>query len=140
MSNQNEMAIYVPTKTMDGKQGGQELYDVSRLTQDHDALGALKHQDPFLYHSIPAVHKATLAFKDIDSSEAMESSPAVVARQSRVTTECHISLLLEDILEDDELFQADADEDVLGPSENLLDLLFGTSHVHDGDNNIGPAQ
>lgn len=116
--------VCVLTKTMDAKQEYQGVFNCSRMSQS--ALGALKQQDPFLYNSIPAVHKAALVFKDVDVFETTDASrPAIVARKSRLTTECHTDLHLEDILDNGEIFQESDDEDpALVDSSDALDLFI----------------
>lgn len=115
----NAQTIQVPVETELGERDHEVAIDISRLKRDD--LGPLKARDPFLYHSIPAVHKAVLTFKDIDLSEdARGPSSAVVTRKSRVTTECHVSLLLEDIFDAGELFPGDQKEPEL---EDLFPFL-----------------
>ena len=82
--------------------------DISQMSQSD--LKSLQKSDPFMYHSIPAVYRANLSLESFDhlqmasslASEASRSS-SVVHRKSRLTTECHDSLLLQDLLEDEEL-------------------------------------
>lgn len=135
MSNPNHSpSIRIPVECISSERGS-ALIDVSLLSQGD--LGALKKQDPFLYHSIPAVHKAFLALKDVELHQVTESRPAIVPRKSRVATECHVSLLLEDILDDGELSQATHGEDhELDLSDDVhldLFLFLGMPPCDDND-------
>lgn len=65
--------------------------DTKNITTPAD-LAALKVGDPFLYHSIPAVKKAELEFKEVDVSTLNDSTSgtgSIVKRQSKLTTEVH---------------------------------------------------
>ena len=76
--------------------------------------------DPFMYYSIPAVHKASLLFTDIDYSDIVTSnrqadfdshaSQVQVSRRTRVSFECHPSVLMEDIMNE---FEEEFDEQSL---------------------------
>eukprot|EP00984_Skeletonema_dohrnii_P002803 scaffold960_cov203-Skeletonema_dohrnii-CCMP3373.AAC.1 len=75
--------------------------DTSNLNeQDFDFL---KNQDPFLYYSIPAVRQAEVVHsRDIDVSDIQaqgKGSPRV-ERQSRISFECPMSVLMEDLTGD----------------------------------------
>jgi len=75
--------------------------DTSNLNeQDFDFL---KNQDPFLYYSIPAVRQAEVVqSRDIDVSDIQaqgKGSPRV-ERQSRISFECPMSVLMEDLMEE----------------------------------------
>jgi len=104
--------------------------------------------DPFMYYSIPAVHKASLLFTDIDYSDIVTNNrhadshpprppqlddtgeePAVqesveedankVSRRTRVSFECHPRVHLEDIVgELDEEFDVQ-----LLDSDNVVSML-----------------
>lgn len=124
MTDQEQMQIIsVPMNAMLSSQERQEAIDVRNLSQGE--LGALKKQDPFLYHSIPAAHRAALCLESGDISKAIESGPAIVYRKSRITTECHHSVLLEeDILGDDAFFEVEGEEYALDSYDDLLDLAL----------------
>lgn len=65
--------------------------DTRNITTPSD-LAALKVGDPFLYHSIPAVKKAELEFREVDVSTLHDSSSGsgcIVKRESKLTTEAH---------------------------------------------------
>ena len=89
-----------------------------------------------MYHSIPGVHKAELLHKDVDYSDIAaladtdaqqhsrahqeeettietDADEAKVSRRTRITFECHPSVLLADLL-DDFLLLDDSGHDVLG--------------------------
>jgi hypothetical protein len=73
-----------------------------------------------MYYSIPAVHKASLLFTDIDYSDIVTSnrqadfdshaSQVQVSRRTRVSFECHPSVLMEDIMNE---FEEEFDEQSL---------------------------
>lgn len=88
-----------------------ETIDLSLLTEQD--LTSLKHSDPFLYHSIPFVQKATLALKEVDHAKLLLDSPSssssssIVTRKTQLATECHESAPIEDLLSmDNEKFMA----------------------------------
>jgi hypothetical protein len=90
----------------------------------HDPEPILKVQDPFLYYSNDEVRMRELRFQappsspdDDDSSDAGSSSFAhrsqeqqttSCVRKTRISFELHPSLLLEDLIADDELFGGDS--------------------------------
>lgn len=103
--------------------------DVSKL--DEAELRTLKKKDPFLYHSIPAVHKATLSLNDVDCAniksqpeDAPKACSAKVLRKTRLSTESHMSVLLEDLIYNDELFRAEFQEHE-EDTEDLESVLNG---------------
>jgi hypothetical protein len=68
-------------------------------------LSFLYETDPFLYYSIPGVREAALSLKELDYSEALQSSrkEASLSRKTRISFEKHTDLLLLDELFGDEL-------------------------------------
>ena len=110
--------LVVPT-IMHKPQQKQEV-DIRQMSA-HD-LDTLRRKDPFLYHSIPQVNKATLSVKTIDHSKVLkdtasthasssssdESSSSssstcstntmIVSRKTRITTEVAPSLLLDELI------------------------------------------
>jgi len=108
----DDIIIRVPTKTASNYSTKHQppQIDISKLNEDD--LKLLKTQDPFLYHSIPSVNKAKLNIKPIDytrviqdaSATTLESS-AIISRRTRVSTECHATLILDDLM--DEVFSTD---------------------------------
>ena len=144
--------------------------DLSSLSMDD--LRSLESSDPFLFHSIPEVHRARLAFKEVDlcsfdfsergadesrnsisndsSNTAGAGSPrrpsrrfssrttgstlnsstsslasSIVSRKSRVSTECHVSLIMDDLLDfdDDMISLGNSASDV----DDLMESLTGCS-------------
>mmetsp|Transcript_15797 Transcript_15797/g.26975 ORF Transcript_15797/g.26975 Transcript_15797/m.26975 type:complete len:144 (+) Transcript_15797:124-555(+) len=81
-------------------------------------LNSLQRKDPFMYHSIPSIHKAKLFNKDIDhsnlttqESENDDLTSSIVSRKSRISTECHMSVLMEDLLNiDDDEFSLECEK------------------------------
>lgn len=86
----------------------QKKLDIKDIT--FSDLASLKKSDPFMYYSIPAIRKAVLYGKEVDSSEISmpisdqiqrtmrgRSSKNQVTRQSRISFECYTDLLLEDL-------------------------------------------
>lgn len=130
MSNLNQLGtVCVSTKTTDATEEDHEVLGMSQ-----DTLEALRRQNPFLYHSIPAVHKASMALEEFHLSEETETSPVIVSRKTRLTTECHSNLHAEEILHDGELFQAYDEDSEPDPSDALdLFLLLGALN-HDSNN------
>ena len=82
-------------------------------------VAALKTKDPFMYYSIPSVKNAAVLQRDCDRANIdspinfsgpvckmqnqvgeNEPAPRAVTRKSRVSFECHASLLLEDVVND----------------------------------------
>ena len=80
-----------------------KTFDLTTL--DSSQLAQLKINDPFFYYSIPAMKDAFLHGTDADlvtlvetaTAEASASGKTMVARKSRVTTEGHLNLLLEEM-------------------------------------------
>ena len=85
--------------------------------------------DPFMYYSIPAVHKASLLFTDIDYSDIVTSnrqadfdshaSQVQVSRRTRVSFECHPRVHLEDIVGE---LEEEFDVQLLD-SDNVVSML-----------------
>ena len=91
--------------------------DLSQLSEND--LSSLQQKDAFMYYSIPSVHKARLYLKDLDHSKLVAPT-AIVSRKSRVSTECHMDVLLEDLLDlDDEEFMAECRQLQLRPTDLL---------------------
>jgi len=95
--------------------------DITKMSAND--LDTLRRKDPFLYHSIPQVNKATLSVKTVDHSKVLKdtasatslsslsssddassssssscSTSMVVARKTRITTEVAPSMLLEELI------------------------------------------
>ena len=75
--------------------------DTSNLNeQDFDFL---KNQDPFLYYSIPAVRQAEVVHSrdnDVSDIQVQGKGSPRVERQSRISFECPMSVLMEDLIGD----------------------------------------
>ena len=59
-----------------------------------------------MYYSIPEVHQASVLFKDVDYSDITRRSQegeaaSKVSRRTRVSFECHPSVILEEIMGDE---------------------------------------
>lgn len=135
-TNENQsQTIRVPIETGQGEPWSEEVVNVRALLARDGDLGALRARDPFLYHSIPTVHRAALALEEIDPSS--EPIPAAVPRKTRLTTECHVGLLLDGIVDNGEVLLPDGtvfdDDELLLPEggvrrgqeeEPILDLLL----------------
>ena len=102
-----------------------------------EEIRSLKKKDPFLYYSIPGARFARAALKDVDhsdinslcqsvsnvslgldSTKGKEPMSTTFSRRTRVSFECHSSIIMEDLLDefsDDEFsFLDDFDEDSFG--------------------------
>ena len=81
--------------------------DLPRLSEND--LGTLRTQDPSMYHSIPAVHRATITLREVDNvNNLVTQGNCVVTRKSR--TEGCMELLMEDFFDDGEIFDTESDE------------------------------
>ena len=73
-------------------------------------LQVLRKQDPFMYHSIPSDHKATNTLQAEDNVKTISTqASSIVIRKSRVSTESHPSLLMEDLIGDEWILNDDFD-------------------------------
>ena len=96
--------ISVPTKTDDNIP--KKTVDLKNITS-LDNLKSIHKQDPFMYYSIPEVHRATVLMQDIDLTNILGGAPAQeaqdetphasqkVSRSTRISFECHPDLLFE---------------------------------------------
>eukprot|EP00584_Thalassiosira_punctigera_P007932 CAMPEP_0172537964 /NCGR_PEP_ID=MMETSP1067-20121228/9464_1 /TAXON_ID=265564 ORGANISM="Thalassiosira punctigera, Strain Tpunct2005C2" /NCGR_SAMPLE_ID=MMETSP1067 /ASSEMBLY_ACC=CAM_ASM_000444 /LENGTH=101 /DNA_ID=CAMNT_0013323373 /DNA_START=160 /DNA_END=465 /DNA_ORIENTATION=+ len=79
---------------------GTKEIDLGQLNQQD--LENLKERDPFAYHSTPSVRGATVSNEDADPSRlfpgGLPEASSIVSRMSRLSTECHASVLMESIL------------------------------------------
>ena len=56
-----------------------------------------------MYHSIPEVYKATYTLQEVEYAKTGPSqASSIVTRKLRVSTECHLSLLMEEFLQDED--------------------------------------
>ena len=116
-----------------------KILDTSEL--DEQDLEALKKQDPFLYYSIPAVwqadiiHNSDVDIRAIRGSGSQTSrrasapgrmqsdeSSTKVERKTRISFECHMDVLLEDLMDEfDDSFLQEFPE---GAGLDFEDLIF----------------
>ena len=108
--------LVVPT-IMHKPQQEQEI-DIRNMSAND--LDTLRRKDPFLYHSIPQVNKATLSVKTVDHSKVLKDTASsksyasssssssscsttntmIVSRKTRITTEVAPSMLLDELIYD----------------------------------------
>ena len=98
MINSTEQILFlVPTI----KEEHHQEMDMHRLSEND--LKTLRTKDPFMYHSIPEVHTATFTLQEVEYANTISSqASSTVTRKSRVSTECHPSLLTKEFLQDEE--------------------------------------
>ncbi len=94
-------------------------------------LPVLWKQDPFMYNLIPSDHKATITLQAEDSVKTiLTQASSIVIRKSRVSTESHLSLLMEDLFDYERILNACIEAFVYPVDLALLrralnDLLYG---------------
>jgi hypothetical protein len=102
-------SLSVPTIKSDRE----EELDINGMSAQ--GLAQLKMTDAFMCHSIPAVHKAEILFKDVNDSiiaTAIEEGN-VVNKQRRLTVECHPDkFLMEELLDANVKEGVGTDEDM----------------------------
>ena len=113
--------LTVPTKgAASTDEAPKRVIDTRNLSEED--LEALKKQDPFLYYSIPTVRNAVLRRCSAAHVTTTRRNPeparsrsrrgscpsrvesSMVERKSCISFECHTDLLLEDFMDDAELF------------------------------------
>ena len=95
MINSTESNLFVLVQTI--KEEHHQKMDMRRLSEN--ALKTLRTKDPFMYHSIPEVHRATFTLQEVEYAKIISSqASSIVTRKSRVSTECHPSQLMEEFL------------------------------------------
>mmetsp|Transcript_3966 Transcript_3966/g.8387 ORF Transcript_3966/g.8387 Transcript_3966/m.8387 type:complete len:161 (+) Transcript_3966:38-520(+) len=112
-TTQNRLLVPIATATKDTKG-----LDLRSMTAED--LKLLQKKDPFLYYSIPEIHKAEISFKEVDYSSATQSAYHV-RRKTRVSCEGHTTMVM------DELFGDELDgleHESLGELDDLLATLF----------------
>ena len=99
MINSTESILFVKVPTI--KEEHHQEMDMRRLSKN--AMITLRTKDPFMYYSIPEVHRATFTLQEVEYAKTIspQTSP-VVTRKTWVSTECHSSLLMEEFLQDEE--------------------------------------
>ncbi len=114
------------------------VIDTRNLSEED--LEALKKQDPFLYYSIPTVRNAVLRRSSASNVTTTQRNPeparsrrascpsrvesSMVERKSCISFECHTDLLLEDFMDDTELFGNGNGVDLDTDTDTLFDQLF----------------
>ncbi len=111
--------LTVPTKgAASTDEAPKRVIDTRYLSEEH--LEALRKQDPFLYYSIPTVRNAVPRRSNAAHATTTQRNPeparsrrasrpsrvesSMVERKSCISFECHTDLLLEDFMDDAELF------------------------------------
>jgi len=135
--------LTVPTKgAASTDEAPKRVIDTRNFSEED--LEALKKQDPFLYYSIPTVRNAVLRRcsaahvtttrrnpEPARSRSRRASCPSrvessMVERKSCISFECHTDLLLEDCMDDAELFGNGDGVDL--DTDTLFDQLFLHHH------------
>jgi hypothetical protein len=132
-SHDDSQEFSVPT-FVDKKQ---QSIDIAEL--DASDLKSLQSTDPFMYHSIPSVKDATMRGKpspshtssfEFNVGEKRKASQEVI-RQSRVSTESHPDLLLEDMLREIYSMQSNSSAEV--KDIDLLNDYFGGTSLQENE-------
>jgi len=131
----NNDVIQVKTKTASSQTSAadKQHIDISSITTSSD-LDTLSKVDPFLYHSIPTIYKSKLSCEKVDHSQVMQqthSHVSTIQRKTRMSTECHSILLLEDMLIDDSSDGGIASSD--GDSMDDVMMFDGDMFFFDND-------
>lgn len=141
-SSQRADVISVPTASATEGEIQVPALDLQELTQDE--IKSLKTEDPFFYYSIPGVLAAKMTLKRVDytsvqalcqgarhassiseESKRRQTARTQVDRRSRVSFECHPSVLLEeDVLLGDLSYDESSDEEDGSSFNDDLDFLF----------------
>ena len=82
--------------------------DIHHLSEND--LKTLWVKDPFMYHSISEVHKATYTLQEVEYAKTISSQASSIAtRKSRVSMEYHLSLLATEFLQDEDFVSLGSD-------------------------------
>ena len=82
--------------------------DIHHLSEND--LKTLRAKDPFMYHSISEVHKATYTLQEVEYAKTISSQASSIAtRKSRVSMEYHLSLLATEFLQDEDFVALGSD-------------------------------
>ena len=91
-------------------------------------LDVLRREDPFMYHSIPSVYRATLRLEDVDHSALVppktpEEKHYFVSRKSIISTETDMVNVIDDLLMlSDEEFRLNCEELGIETSDLEMEL------------------
>mmetsp|Transcript_27816 Transcript_27816/g.47282 ORF Transcript_27816/g.47282 Transcript_27816/m.47282 type:complete len:145 (+) Transcript_27816:146-580(+) len=127
MANQ-PYTVRVPTATTTKHEARIDLRELSETDLD-----SLQRNDPFMYNSIPLVYKSNLQLEGTNNAELAEKvnadlAESIVSRKSRLSTESHMSVLIEDFLDmDDDDFKLECEQH--GFDLSLPSLLSDEIHV-----------
>ena len=142
-------SLTVPTKgaaSTSTDEAPKRVIDTRNLSEED--LEALKKQDPFLYYSIPTVRNAAPRRYRVAHVTTTQRNPeparsrsrrascpsrvesSMVERKSCISFECHTDLLLEDFMDDAELFGFGNGDEVDFDTDTLFDQLFFHHHHH----------
>ena len=98
-------------------------------------LQLLRKQDPFMYHSIP-----TITLHAVDNVKTISTqSSSIVTRKSRVSTEIHPGLLMEDLFDDEGILNG-CIEALEYPGEDFALLMRALNDRLCGGNVFGNEQ
>ena len=98
-------------------------------------LQVLRKQDPFMYHSIP-----TITLQAVDNVKTISTqSSSIVTRKSRVSTEIHPGLLMEDLFDDEGILNG-CIEALEYPDEDFALLMRALNDRLCGGNVFGNEQ
>ena len=98
-------------------------------------LQVLRKQDPFMYHSIP-----TITLQAVDNVKTISTqSSSIVTRKSRVSTEIHPGLLMEDLFDDEGILNG-CIEALEYPAEDFALLMRALNDRLCGGNVFGNEQ
>lgn len=102
MTSRQIQTILVPT-VRDAPAEEPTSIDIRRLSDDD--LRTLERSDPFMYHSIPSVHCSRPSLVNVEKSTARVAETSYqVLRKTRVSTECHMTMLLQEFIAAEESF------------------------------------
>ena len=134
----NDVIIQVKTKTASPQTtsaADKQHIDIPSIKTSSD-LDTLSKVDPFLYHSIPSIYRSKLECELVDHSQVIQQThrhniSSSIQRKTRMSTECHSILLLEDLLIDD----SSNDGDIASSDDVSMDdvMMFGDMLFFDND-------
>jgi len=126
----NDVIIQVKTKPPQTSAADvQRHIDISSITTSSD-LDTLSKVDPFLYHSIPSIYKSKLVCELVNHAQVTQEHhhnvSSSIQRKTRMSTECHSILLLEDMLLGDSSYGGIASSDDVSNDVMMFDgdVLF----------------